>query len=328
MNNETQLQDNSRSAIKPVLGISECLTGAEVRFNGGHKRNRYCTDVLSEYVEFKTACPEVGIGLSTPRPAIRMVAHGDDVEQVKVIATDQPQIDHAPQLKNYAQTIQPQFRDISGFIFMQKSPSCGLHSGKIYRENGYPASRGSGVFAEEMVRLNPQLPVIEAGQLNDAGLRENFLTQVYAYQDWQLSVAANLTVNSILEFHRRHKLQIRIHHEPSMRILGRLLANLKGVDLEPIANEYFQVFMAALKKNIGRPQQANLLYRIQKHMKRKLNKSEKAKVMDSIDQYRKGIVPMIVPMTLLQFFLEKYELKSNVSVMAPYPEQLGLRSSI
>lgn len=326
MNHEAQVDYSKDPLPTPVLGISDCLTGSEVRYNGGHKRSRYCTDVLSEFVEFMPLCPEVGIGLGTPRSAIRMVSQDD--EQVKVIATDRPEVDHAPHLREYAHRVQQKIESVSGYIFMQKSPSCGFSSGKIYRENGYPESRASGVYADQVVKNNPQLPVIEAGQLNDAGLRENFLTQVYAYQDWMMNVKSHLSVNAILEFHRRHKLQIRIHHEPSMRVLGRLLANLKGVDLEPIAKEYFEIFMGALKKNVGRPQQANLLYRIQKHMKRKLDKKEKAKVMDSIEQYRQGIVPMIVPMTLLQFFLEKYGMKSNVSVMAPYPEQLGLRSSI
>lgn len=318
---------------KPVLGISECLTGSEVRFNGGHKRSRYCTETLSEYFEFKALCPEVGIGMSVPRPPIRMVANDgakkpEQVTDIRVIATDAPDEDYAQSLRHYAHGAIPQLQGISGYIFMQKSPSCGVNSSKVYGDKGYPLFSGAGAFADEFMKLMPLVPVIEAGQLNDAGLRENFMTRVFAYHEWLTQVEANLTVKSLLEFHRRHKLQIRIHKEKSMRELGRLLANLKEADLNVVAGEYISIFMDALKQPVRRPQQANLLYRIQKHIKRCLSKEEKAEVMGLIEQYRQGIIPLIVPMTLLKFFVNKYKADTNIAAMEPYPSNLGLQNHI
>lgn len=323
--NQSSVQRSAKAQRKPVLGISDCLTGAEVRFNGGHKRSRYCTDTLSEYFDFRPVCPEVGIGMSVPRPPIRMVEKGDEI---RVIATDAPDQDYTQQLRQYAHGAMPQLTGISGYVFMQKSPSCGVNSSKVYGENGYPAYSGPGAFADEFMKLMPLVPVIEAGQLNDAGLRENFMTRVYAYFEWQTQVEENLSVNALLEFHRRHKLQLRIHKEKSMRVLGRLLANMKEAELETVAKEYIEIFMDALKQPIKRPQKANLLYRIQKHIKRNLNKEEKAEVMGLIEQYRQGIVPLIVPMTLLKFFVNKYKADTDVAVMNPYPMSLGLQNNI
>ena len=315
----------SSASPKPVLGISECLTGSEVRFNGGHKRSRYCTDVLATYFDCTPVCPEVGIGMSVPRPPIRMVAKGDDI---RVIATDHPDQDYTEQLRQYAHQTQSQFAGISGFVFMQKSPSCGVNSSKVYSENGYPATSAAGAFADEFMKLNPIVPVIEAGQLNDAMLREHFLMRVYAYYEWQTQVMAKLTVNTLLEFHRRHKLQLRIHKEKAMREMGRMLADLKTANLEQVAANYIELFMDALKKPVRRPQHANLLYRIQKHIKRCLSKDEKAEVMGLIEQYRQGIVPLVVPMTLLKFFVNKYKADTNIAAMYPYPSELGLQNQI
>lgn len=323
----TDTHKDSLHQHKPVLGISDCLTGSEVRFNGGHKRNRYCTDTLSEHVDFKPVCPEVGIGMPVPRPPIRMVKTHRD-QDIKVIATDTPTNDYTAELRQYAHGVKPQLQGISGFIFMQKSPSCGVNSSKVYLDNGYPIESGPGAFADEFIQLMPLVPVIEAGQLNDAGLRENFMTRVFAYHEWQTQVLTDLSVNTLLEFHRRHKLQIRIHHEPSMRVLGRLLSDLKQADLQPIADEYIKIFMQAMKKPVRRPQQANLLFRIQKHIKRCLSKEEKAEVMTLIEQYRQGIVPFIVPMTVLKFFVGKYKADTNIAAMNPYPAQLGLQNHI
>lgn len=315
----------SMEKVKPTIGLSDCLTGAQVRFNAGHKRNRYITETLSHYFDFKAFCPEVAIGLSTPRPAIRMVQQDDNI---KVIAKESPDIDYFDALKNYANTIAPVVKDLTGYIFMQKSPSCGVLSAKVYGENGYMVESGAGAFAGELIKSNPNLPVIEAGMLGDSVLRENFLLQVFAYHDWKVNVEVNLSANSLLDFHRRHKLQLRAHDEVTMRRLGTMLSNIKQADLETTAEIYLSNFMAAMKKTVKRPQQANLLYRLQKHLKRLLSEEEKAEVMSLIQQYREGIIPLIVPMTLLKFFVQKYKADNTIAALNPYPAPLGLQNSI
>ncbi|WP_416308274.1 YbgA family protein [Neptunicella sp. SCSIO 80796] len=316
---------NHSTANKPLLGISACLTGAAVRHNGGHKQSRYCTQILSRYVDFKPICPEVAIGLSTPRPAIRLVEAGG---QVKVLQTHHPEQDYAPLLNQYAQQVAPALQDLSGFIFMQKSPTCGLGSTTLYTEKGFPKSSGNGVFAERLTQLLPNLPVTEAGRLNDSRCRENFMLQVYAYFQWQSEVLPNLSMATIQAFHHRYKLPLRAHSEVVCKQLGQLLADPNPTDLTLVAQRYIGDFMQAMKKLPNHHHYADLLMRIYKILRHDLDGSEKQQSMQIIEHYRQGIVPLIVPMTMLKFFTQKYQVRSDSAVWDAYPFELGLQNAI
>jgi uncharacterized protein YbgA (DUF1722 family)/uncharacterized protein YbbK (DUF523 family) len=312
-------------ASKPKLGISECLLGSEVRFNGGHKKSKYCTDVLSEYFDYQAICPEVLIGLPTPRKAIRMV---DDAGRTKVIATDNPDKDYMQDLTDLATKMAPSLTKLSGYIFMQQSPSCGVGSAKLYNDKGHPSTKSNGAFAEKIMAALPLLPVTEEGRLNDAGIRENFIASVYAYAEWQQDISVNLSAQKLLNFHYKHKLKLFAHNEQAANELGLLLSDLKGKDLSAVANHYITVFMHAIKKPITRKRHANILVKLQRFLKNHISVPEKNELNALLGHYRSGVVPLVVPMTLLRFLMRKYEQLDALSMSHIYPMELGLENRI
>ncbi|MFT7184740.1 MAG: hypothetical protein ACI84K_000106 [Pseudohongiellaceae bacterium] len=312
-------------ARKPLLGISECLLGKEVRFNGGHKKSRYCTDVLSEYFDFKAICPEVLIGLPIPRKAIRIV---DVAGKSQVIATDDPNTDYMQDLTDLASKMAPSLTGLSGYIFMQQSPSCGVGSAKIYNDKGHPSSKGNGAFSDKLISALPLLPVTEEGRLNDAGIRENFIANVYAYAEWQQDITVNLSAKKLIDFHYRHKLKLFAHNEHAANELGLLLANLKGKDLSEVADRYISVFMSAIKKPITRKCHANSIVKLQRFLKNHISVPEKNELNALLGHYRSGVVPLVVPMTLLRFLMRKYEQLDALSMSHLYPIELGLENRI
>lgn len=324
-------QHESRSAQpmagvrKPILGVSECLLGKEVRYNGGHKLSRYLTTVLAEYFEFRPICPEVQIGMTVPRAPIRLA---EIKGQVRVIATDNPAVDHSDALSQLAMDVAPSMRDLSGFIFMQKSPSCGVKSTKVYGEKGQPLYMGDGAFSAELMRQLPLMPVTEIGRVNDSPIRENFISAVYAYFDWQTNVSQNLSAKSLTDYHHRHKLMLAAHNEKVAKHLGQLLSQLKGQNIEHVAHHYITEFMQAMKLPVSRKRHASILLRMQRFMKRKLEPREKQELSGLIEHYKKGLVPLVVPMTLVRFFMKKYQEHEALKVLDKYPMELGLENSI
>ena len=321
---DSKLENVSKS-IKPVLGISECLMGKEVRFNGGHKRSRYCTDVLSEYFEFKPLCPEVAIGMTIPRKPIRLAHVGDDV---RVIATDNPELDYTDALTELATETAPQLKGLSGYIFMQKSPSCAVGSSKIYNAKGHPVESGNGAFSNQLIQHLPLMPVTEAGKLNDDPIRENFIALVYAYHEWQITVGDKPTISSVANFHYRHKLSLIAHSEVTAKVLGQLIANQKNRDINELATEYIELFMGVMKGTVSRKRHANVLVKLHHYLKKQMNDGERKEILSLIQHYRNGIVPLVVPMTLIKFFMGKYRDDLSISLLEPYPMELGLQNGI
>ena len=235
---------------KIPLGVSQCLLGEQVRFDGGHKRNRYLTDVLSEYIEFRPVCPEVAIGLGIPRKPIRLVVMGDET---RVRGVENPDLDVTDGLVEQAELAVQQMPDICGYVFMQKSPSCGVFGMKRYRTNGFSMdNNGRGAFAKRFMELMPLLPVEEAGRLNDAGLRDNFLARVFAYHDFKTNIATAPTAKKLIDFYSRYKYQVMAHHVPSYFTIGRYLSNLSGRDIQTSSDEFFRLFMEALAHHATR----------------------------------------------------------------------------
>ena len=321
----TELSNVQPTRRKPVLGVSECLLGKEVRYNGGHKLSRYLTTVLAEYFEFRPICPEVQIGMSVPRAPIRLA---EIKGQVRVIATDNPALDYSDSLRNLAQQVSPSMGDLSGFIFMQKSPSCGLKSTKVYGEKGQPLYMGDGAFSAELMQHLPLMPVTEIGRVNDSPIRENFIASVYAYFDWQTNVSASLSAKALTDFHHRHKLMLTAHNDKSAKHLGQLLSQLKGQNIEHIAQHYITEFMSAMKQPVSRKRHASILLRLQGFLKRKLDKAEKQELSGLIEHYKKGLIPLVVPMTLVRFFMKKYQQHEALTMLDKYPMELGLQNSI
>jgi len=313
---------------KIPLGVSQCLLGEQVRFDGGHKRNRYLTDVLSEYIEFRPVCPEVAIGLGIPRKPIRLVLMGDET---RVRGVQNPELDVTDALVEQAEFAARQMPDICGYVFMQNSPSCGAFGMKRYRTNGHTAdSNGRGAYAKRFMELMPLLPVEEAGRLNDAGLRDNFLTRVFAYHDFKINVALAPTAKKLIDFYSRYKYQVMAHHVPSYFSIGRYLSNLSGRDTQESSDEFFRLFMEALAHHATRKGNTNAIMHLRGYLKTHLNTQDKLELSQLIDSYKSGMVPLIVPLTLLKHHLLKLDnpyLKSQ-TFWAPHPERLGLRNHI
>lgn len=313
---------------KLKLGISACLLGAEVRYNGGHKESRLCSRVLAEHFDFVPLCPEVAIGLGTPREPIRLVG---DPQAPRALGTVNRERDVTQALHDYGTRMAGELDDISGYIFMHKSPSCGVERVKVYQDNGYPADGGaSGIFAAAFTRLRPDLPVEEDGRLNDPVLRENFLTRVFAYAEWQRLLRAGLTRKAILDFHARYKYQLMANHPLQYKALGRLLADLGRHDPLEFGPRYFSQLMAALKKCATRGTHSNVLQHLSGYLKQALSSDEKEEMQQLITQYRNGIIPLVVPLTLLKHHFRRHpdHYVARQAYLQPHPENLSLRNAL
>lgn len=325
------------SQPKIQIGISACLIGHEVRFDGGHKRSRFCTDVLSDYFDYVPLCPEVAIGMGTPRQPIRLVSNDnkgvvDDSTEVFARGTRDETLDVSDDLRQYGRMQGQQQQNLCGYIFMQKSPSCGLFGVKRYLSNGMPEGSTRGLYADEFCKQQPLLPVEEAGRLNDPGLRENFLVRVFTYSDWQQFSAQPYSAKDLIEFHARYKYLVMAHSQSHYKSLGRLLADLSGKDIRQIGQEYFSELMQALAKPASRKMHTNTLMHLQGYLKNRLSADDKQELTDVIHQYHKAIVPLIVPLTLLKHHLKNHQEVNQYAwqqvYLNPYPYELGLRNDI
>jgi uncharacterized protein YbgA (DUF1722 family)/uncharacterized protein YbbK (DUF523 family) len=316
------------ASVKPKIAISACLMGAEVRFNGGHKESRLCSRTLAEYFDFVPVCPEVAIGLGIPRQPIRLVG---DAEHPEAVGTAQPKLNVTRSLADYGQKMAAEMGDICGYIFMQKSPSCGLDRVKVYQANGAPVDGGGrGIYAQAFCALHPNLPVEEDGRLNDPVLRENFLTRVFAYNAWQQLLQEGLTRCALVEFHSRYKYLLMAHHPVQYKTLGNLLGNMGQTDPKELGPRYFGELMAALKKCATRRTHTNVLQHLSGYLKQVISTEDKQEVQHVIGQYRHGIVPLVVPLTLLKHYFRQHPdpYIAQQVYLQPHPESLSLRNAI
>ncbi|TGE84941.1 hypothetical protein C7Y70_05180 [Pseudoalteromonas sp. KS88] len=310
------------------LGISACLAGEKVRFDTGHKRSNFCMDELGKYVEYQRFCPEVAVGLPIPRPTIRQVRVGDTIKVCRPDGTG----DVGPKLTEYGKKIaMEQASTLSGFIFCAKSPSCGMERIKIYNEAGTGnTSEGVGFFAEQIMAHNPLLPCEENGRLNDMHLRENFVMRIYTFKNWQLLTEQPITVHRLTQFHAKYKYLLMAHNYQAYKDLGNLLGTYDGDDYEALADKYILGLMTALKKPASRKNNSNTLMHLQGYFKKVLSKVEKKELRDAIDEYREGIVPLYVPLTLVKHHLKVHpnEYLELQVYFNPYPNDLKLRFGI
>ncbi|WP_339487779.1 YbgA family protein [Pseudomonas sp. EL_65y_Pfl2_R95] len=316
------------TSSKPKIAISACLLGEQVRYNGGHKESRLCSRTLGDYFDFVSICPEVAIGLGTPREPIRLVGNPDAPRAVGTVNSDN---DVTDRLAAYGQQVADQLTDICGYILMQQSPSCGVQRVKVYQADGRPSEpKGTGIFAAEFIARHPNLPIEEAGRLNDPVLRENFLSRVFAYADWQHVLQAGLTRKRLIDYHSRYKYLLMATHPLQYKTLGRLLGNLRQQDLHTLAADYFSQLMTALKSCATRGTHSNVLQHISGYLKQSLSAEEKQEMQSLISQYRQGVVPLVVPLTLLKhhFRMHPDHYINQQVYLQPHPENLSLRNAI
>ncbi len=313
---------------KIKIGISSCLLGEEVRYNGGHKLSRLCVNTLADFFDYKPVCPEVGIGLGVPRKPIHLIG---DAEAPRAVDAANESIDVTDKLKQFAEQLIPSLTDICGYIFIKGSPSCGLFKVKVYRKgNPNPEYEGRGIYAQALTQAMPLLPVEEAGRLTDPVLRENFIARVFAYHRWQKLLQQGLSASSILEFHASYKYSLMAHAPQTYITLGQFLADAGKYAPDELGEKYFAQLMQALAKKATRKSNTNVLTHLQGYLKKQLQSREKEKLIEVIEQYRTGIVPLIVPVTLLQhhFNVHPNDYISKQAFFDPYPQELSLRNAI
>ncbi|MGZ8151529.1 MAG: YbgA family protein [Methylovulum sp.] len=305
---------------KIPIGISSCLIGEHVRFDGGHKRDSYIMGTLSEYFDFHAFCPEVAIGLGIPRPTIHLVKKDNEV---RCVGIKNPELDVTERLQDYAEQQTPLHADLCGYILKKDSPSCGMARVKVFNNN-LPQRDGVGIYAQILLRNNPLLPVEEEGRLGDAGLRENFIQRVYVLHRWKSMLAEGLTASKLTRFHARHKLIIMSHGD--YREMGQLLAGATKDNLPVVAEQYILLLMQLLKIVVNRSNHVNVLQHIQGYLKKELDSEDKSELCEIIERYRNGEIPLIVPLTLLKHHFRKSPdpYIEDSYYMSPYPQELQL----
>lgn len=308
------------------LGVSSCLLGERVRYDGDHKRDAYICDTLAECFELIPLCPELAIGLGVPRPPIQLVERGSDTRAVGV---QDPNMDVTDALQAYARNSAARLADISGYLCKARSPSCGLFSTPIHVGNGR-RRKGSGRFAAALQAALPLLPMEEEGRLNDPDLRDNFLERVFAYRRWQLQMRNGISPARVVAFHGQHKLSLMAHGAEHLRGLDRLVAAPDQQDVEAWGQHYIAIFMRSLQYHATRTRHSNVLRHIMGHFKKNISADDKQELRDCIEQYRRGAVPRIAPITLLKHHLREHPHPYLQQQRYLYPEQdeLQLRSGL
>lgn len=310
------------------IGVSTCLLGEEVRFDSGHKRDRFVVDELGRYVTFMAVCPEVGIGMSIPREAIRLVRHGDEIR----LRGTRSDTDHTDAMLAYAQaSVAPLIEaGICGYIFKKGSPSCGLFRVKVYAENGMPSHDGRGLYARVLTAHLPDLPMEEEGRLFDPTLRENFVTRLFAYRRLKTLFEGAWTIGTLVAFHTAEKMLLLAHHPQTYEALGRLVAEAKNHHRTELAAEYRTTFLAGLAHHATPQRTTNVLQHMMGYFKDHLDANEKAELSSLIDDYHRELIPLIVPVTLLRHYVRKYgvEYLAAQTFLAPHPKELMLRNHV
>jgi len=333
---ETASDDDRAAAPPPAdkplrLGVSACLLGESVRYDGGHKRDRFVNETLADYAEFVPVCPEVEMGLSTPRPAIRLERGSGDESGPRLIEPKSG-TDLTAQMRGYAdaRTAELAEADLDGYILKRDSPSCGLFRVRVYGTGGAPARNGRGLFAQALTETLPFLPVEEEGRLKDAALREAFIERLFAYRRLKTFFAGDWAPADLVDFHAREKLLLRAHDPAGTKRLGRLVAEAHGESRGELARAYGEGFLAVMARPASVGRHTDVLQHMAGHVRHHLSAADRAELKGLIDEYRAGLVPLIVPVTLLRHYVRRFEIAylAQQTYLAPHPKEMMLRNHV
>ena len=310
------------------LGISQCLLGDKVRWNAGHKLDRYITQTLGQFADFVPVCPEVEVGMGIPRESLRLVGAPDSPRLI----TYKTKIDHTDRMVSWAteRVRALEAENLSGFIFKSDSPSSGMIRVKVYNDKGMPEKKGIGVFARIFMAHFPLIPVEDDGRLHDPMIRENFIERIFTFQRWRELLAQRKSMGRLVDFHTRHKLLILSHSTPHYRSMGKLVAEGKSSALPDLYQRYERVLMDALQLKATLKKNLNVLQHLMGYFKKQLERDEKQELLEIFNQYRDGFVPLIVPITLINHYVRKYDqpyLRRQV-YLNPHPVELKLRTHV
>jgi uncharacterized protein YbgA (DUF1722 family)/uncharacterized protein YbbK (DUF523 family) len=313
---------------KIKLGISTCLLGENVRYDGGHKLDQFLTDTLGQYVEYVPVCPEVECGLPIPREAMRLEGSPNSPRLV-TIHTEQDMTNRMVQWAK-KRIVALENEDLCGFIFKSNSPSCGVERIRVYNEKGMPVRKGVGMFARIFMEHFPLLPVEDEGRLHDPDLRENFIDRIFTLKRWREALAKKEGRGVVVDFHTVHKILIFSHSPKHYQMMGKLVAKAKDLPIKELYQQYQTVLMEALKLKTTSKKNSNVLMHMMGYFKEQLSSDEKKELLEVIDFYRKGYIPLIVPITLINHYVRKYDqpyLKQQV-YLNPRPLELQLRNHV
>lgn len=310
------------------VGISHCLLGAEVRYNGGHKLDRYLRDQLGAYVTSVPVCPEAECGLPIPREAMRLVG---DIDNPRLV-TVRTGIDHTRRMRNWAAKRIRELRreDLCGYVFKTRSPSSAMRDAKVYNAKGGVVGRGPGIFARAFLKAFPLLPVEDEGRLHDDGLRENFVERVFAYARFREYERTDGRRGGLVSFHADHKLLLMAHSPSHARELGRIVAHAKGRPIGAVRQEYLEVFLTALKRIATVRKHVNVLQHCAGYFKRVLDSDEKQELQEVIEQYHRELAPLVVPLTLIAHHVRRFRepYLARQYYLHPHPAELKLRNHV
>ncbi|MDX1692502.1 MAG: DUF523 and DUF1722 domain-containing protein [Ketobacteraceae bacterium] len=320
---------NAQEELSPsdiVIGISSCLLGEKVRFDTGHKHNSYITQTLGKYFRFHSFCPEMAIGLGTPRETLRLVQTDDGI---RCVGTRTDTLDVTRQLIEVAEAQKPWWQNLCGYILKKDSPSCGMERVKVYK-NAMPEKSGVGLYADVLQSEFPSLPVEEEGRLGDPVLRENFIKRVFAFRHWRDLLEEGLSMHKLTDFHARYKYVLLSHHQERTRALGKRLADAASEPMDEVADWYFAEFMAILKLRATRKNHVNVLQHLQGFLKEDIDKEDKKELSETIEDYRQELLPLIVPVVLLRHHFRRHPkpFVERSKYLQPHPSELMLLNSL
>ena len=309
------------------IGISSCLLGCKVRFDGGHKQDDFLVNTFGSWVQWVPVCPEVEVGMGTPRESIRLVRDGD---RTALVAPKSGR-DWTDTMRTYAarRTAELADADLCGYVLKKDSPSCGMERVKVYGD-GMPVKSGRGLFAAVLLDRFPDLPVEEEGRLCDPRLRDNFVERVFAYHRVKRLFAQRWTVGGLVAFHTAHKLQLMAHSPQAYTALGRMVAAAKGAPRAELARGYTSTFMQGLRVIATARRNTNVLLHVVGYFKKLLDAAARAELLAVVEDYHRGLVPLVVPITLVRHHVRTHDVTylAGQTYLAPHPKELMLRNHV
>jgi uncharacterized protein YbgA (DUF1722 family)/uncharacterized protein YbbK (DUF523 family) len=318
-----------KNKISPIkIGISTCLLGQKVRFDGGHKRDRYITDILRDYFTFVPVCPELEIGMGVPREAVRLQG---SVAAPRMVGSRTGK-DWTAAMTQYVErrVRQRDLSDICGYILKKDSPSCGMERVKVYDPAGMPQRKATGLFAAALIKHHPLLPAEEEGRLNDLKLRENFIVRVFAFSRLRRLFQDRLALGKLVRFHTHHKYLLLAHSPTHYKMLGQLVAEARKYSAAKLRDNYSGLFMEALAARSTIAKNVNVLHHLLGFLKTVLNPGEKKSLLETVEDYRQGLVPLVVPLTLIRHYIliHNIEYVQDQIYLNPHPKEMMLRSHV
>jgi uncharacterized protein YbgA (DUF1722 family)/uncharacterized protein YbbK (DUF523 family) len=310
------------------LGISSCLLGEPVRFDGGHKLDHYLVHTLGRYVEWVPVCPEIELGLPTPRESLRLIA--DENEPRLVFGKSGKDITARMQAWAAGRVVELERENLCGFVFKSKSPSSGMERVKLYDRNGIPHKTGVGLFARAFMERFPLLPVEEDGRLHDPRLRESFIESIFTLQRWREAIGQGVRAGRVVDFHSWHKLLLLAHSPEIYRQLGKLVARAGTLSIDHLIGSYQPLLLQALWRQTTPSKHLNVLQHMLGYFKQQLSSDEKQEALDLLSRYRQGELPLVVPLTLMGHFVRKYQQPylSQQVYLNPHPLELQLHNHV